>query len=356
MSGQLPPLRRMILPAIFVAALFLVVFLRQPPRADRSNEVVVTGPAFGTTFTVKVVAEDSEQVRAQIASLVHEAVDRVDLAMSTYRSDSEIEKFNRHGIEPFPVSPDLLEVVSEAQRVSRLTGGAFDITVGPLVDVWGFGPGGAMETPSDQQLLELLAITGYEQILVDTRAGTLAKTHESCRIDLSAIAKGFTVDRVATSFAAAGFRNFMVEIGGEVSARGRNGAGRVWQIGIERPDADGRAVHVAVPLSNLSLATSGDYRNFVVRDGVRLSHTIDPRIGRPISHSLASVSVIHASCMTADAIATALEVLGPEDGFDLAERLELPALFLLREADERFRERPTRVWQALVESGPDARR
>lgn len=355
-SGQLPPLRRIIFPAVFVAALFLVVFLRQPHRADRSNEVVVTGPAFGTTFTVKVVAEDSEQVRAQIASLVHDAVDRVDLTMSTYRSDSEIEEFNRRGTEPFPVSAELMDVVSEAQRVSRLTGGAFDITVGPLVDIWGFGPAGTMETPSDQQLLELLAITGYEQILVDADNGTLTKTHESCRIDLSAIAKGFAVDRVATAFARSGIPNFMVEIGGEVNARGRNGAGRVWQIGIERPDADGRAVHVAVPLSDLSLATSGDYRNFVVRDGVRLSHTIDPRIGRPISHSLASVSVIHASCMTADAIATALEVLGPEDGFELAESLELPALFLIREADDRFREQPTRVWRALVESGPEARK
>jgi thiamine biosynthesis lipoprotein len=205
-------------------------------------------------------------------------------------------------------------------------------------------------------LLDLMAVTGYRQIEVDAAEGTLQKRRSESRIDLSAIAKGFAVDRVGAAFLEAGYRDFMVEIGGEVTARGHNGSGLVWRIGIERPDAAGRAVHVAVPLADLSLATSGDYRNFVERNGERVSHTIDPRTGRPIRHDLASVSVIHSSCMTADALATALEVLGPDEGFDLAEVLELPALFLVRTPDDRFEERPSAIWKALVENAPASRR
>lgn len=349
-ARQLPPVRSFVLAGLFVAALFVVLLLRLPGD-DGDHEWTVTGPAFGTTFTVKVVAsEQDDDVTTRAAELIRESVEAVDRAMSTYRSDSEIVAFNQHGASEFAASEALLEVVAEAQRVSRLSGGAFDITVGPLVDAWGFGPAGLVEPPSPDVLLNLLASTGYEQVSVDREAAVLRKGRPEIRIDLSAIAKGYTVDRIAAGFVAAGFQRFMIEIGGEVTARGRNGSGEVWRIGIERPDAAGRAVHVAVPLADLSLATSGDYRNFIERDGVRLSHTIDPRTGRPISHGLASVSVIHSSCMTADALATALEVLGPDEGYELAAELELPALFLVRAGGDRFEERPSEVWDALIEN------
>jgi thiamine biosynthesis lipoprotein len=142
----------------------------------------------------------------------------------------------------------------------------------------------------------------------------------------------------------------MVEVGGEVRARGLNGDGEVWRIGVERPTAGGRSVHLVVPLADLSMATSGDYRNFYERDGVRISHTIDPRNGRPISHDLASVSVIHATCMTADALATAIGVLGPDEGFDFAEQQDIPAYFLVRVADGLFEEKMSSVWTALIEN------
>jgi len=279
----------------------------------------------GTAFNVKVVTEDMTEVhRERLTRGIREVVDGVDHAMSTYRPDSEIETFNRSGIEPFAASPEMLAVVAEAQRVARLTGGAFDITVGPLVEIWGFGPSGATETPSDEKLQELMGVTGYEQLELDVDGGTLRKAWADCRIDLSAIAKGFAVDLVTAALDREGYSDYMVEVGGEVRTRGRNGAGEAWRIGIERPDARERLVHNAIPLGDLSLATSGDYRNFVVRDGVRVSHTIDPRTGRPISHNLASVSVIHASCM--------------------------PALFLIRAGDGAFEERHTGAWSALVEN------
>ena len=352
-----PPLRRLVVPGLFVAGLFAIYILREPPGGTVSSELLISGPTMGTTFNVKVVTEDpSDARRARLAGLVREVLDGVDQRMSTYRPDSEIEAFNRFGTENFDASPDLLGVVNEAQRVARLTAGAFDITVGPLVDLWGFGPSGATEAPDEEEIRRLVATTGYEQLEVDVENGTLRKARGDCRIDLSAIAKGFAVDRISTMLEGEGLPNHMVEVGGEVRAKGLNGSGQVWRVGVEKPTADGRAVHLVVPLADLSLATSGDYRNFYERNGVRISHTIDPRSGRPIAHGLASVSVIHASCMTADALATALGVLGPEEGFELAERLDIPAYFLVRMSHGVFEERQTRVWSTLLEnsvsSGP----
>ena len=350
-KNGLPSFRLLILPGLFVAALFAVVFFRQLPESVDTREWVATGPTMGTTFTVKVVTESGDEATThRVAELVREVVDTVDGAMSTYRSDSEIEIFNRHGTEPLKASPEMLVVVAEAQRVARLSNGAFDITVGPLVDLWGFGPSGVTEEPSEERLAELVAIMGYEQIAVDPVNGTLRKAMPECRIDLSAIAKGFAVDEVAAALEGEGFSTYMVEIGGEVRTCGRKASGAEWRIGIERPDVDGRAIHTAIPLTDLALATSGDYRNFIVRDGVRISHTIDPRNGRPIAHDLASVSVINPSCMTADALATALEVLGLEEGFALAQRQQIPALFLVRTGEMVFEAHRTDVWAALIEN------
>jgi thiamine biosynthesis lipoprotein len=338
-------------PAIFVAGLFAVYFLRQPPETAADREVEISGSTMGTTFNVKVVIDNvTEEHRNHLTRIMHEVVDGVDVAMSTYRPESEIEAFNRGGTEVFAASPELIKVVSEAQRVARLTDGAFDITVGPLVDIWGFGPSGVTESPSEERLQALVAVTGFEQLEVDVEAGTLRKARADCRIDLSAIAKGFAADGMSDALLREGLPHHMVEVGGEVRARGLNGSGEVWRIGIEKPTAAGRSVHIAVSLADLALATSGDYRNYRERDGVRISHTIDPRTGHPIAHNLASVSVIHASCMTADALATALGVLGPDEGFELAERQDIPAFFLVRIGDDVFEERRTSVWEALVEN------
>lgn len=352
-----PTLRRMLVPVLFVAGLFAVYFLRQAPETATDLELVISGSTMGTTFNVKVVTEDhTQENRNRLTRMIREVVDGVDESMSTYRSESEIEAFNRGGTETFTASPDLIEVVSEAQRVARLSDGAFDITVGPLVDIWGFGPSGVTETPSEDRLQELVAVTGFEQLEVDVEAGTLRKARSDCRIDLSAIAKGFAADRMSEVLVREGLLDHMVEVGGEVMARGRNGSGKVWRIGIEKPTPVGRSLHMVVTLADLALATSGDYRNYVEREGVRVSHTIDPRTGRPITHNLASVSVIHASCMTADALATALGVLGPDEGFELAQRQDIPAFFLIRVDAGVFEERQTSVWGALVENVAPANR
>ncbi len=350
MNSGPPRLRRLVLPGLFVAALFAVVFFRQPGTAG-FREKAITGSTMGTTYTVKVVVRDGEEAAGdRLEVMIDNLLSSVDNAMSTYIEDSEVMEFNRHDAGDVEVSDDLLEVVAEAQRVARLSGGAFDVTVGPLVDAWGFGPRGFTEAPSDESIGRLLAATGFEHISVDRERGRLTKGSHEVQIDLSAIAKGFAVDRVAGALIRDGYADFMVEVGGEVRAHGRNAERQIWRIGVERPQEGGRSVHTVVPLPDLALATSGDYRNFIVRDGVRVSHTIDPRIGRPIAHDLASVSVIQANCMTADAMATALEVLGPAAGMELAVRHDIPALFLVRLEDRTFEERRSPMWSVLVEN------
>ncbi len=350
MTSGPPRLRRLVLPGLFVAALFAVFFFRQPGGAG-FHEKTITGATMGTTYTVKVVVREGEGTAGdRLDVMIGNLLGGVDNTMSTYIDSSEVMEFNRHGAGDIAVSGDLLEVVAEAQRVARLSGGAFDVTVGPLVDAWGFGPRGFTDPPSDESIGRLLAVTGFEHIGVDRDHSLLTKGSEDVQIDLSAIAKGFAVDRVAGALIRDGFADFMVEVGGEVRAHGRNAERRVWRIGIERPQEGGRSIHTVVALPDLALATSGDYRNFIVRDGVRVSHAIDPRIGRPISHDLASVSVIQANCMTADAMATALEVLGPVDGMELAASHDIPALFLVRLADGTFEERRSPMWTALIEN------
>ena len=337
------------MPALFVGALFVVVLLRRPDVPEASDLWLLSGSAMGTEFNVKVVAAaDGVPTEEAVAAAVRDSIDAVDRAMSTYRPDSELSRFNRHGTDPFPASDELLEVVSEALRVSTLSGGAFDVTVGPLVDAWGFGPTPVASPPDEVEIAALLAATGSEHLVIDPDRGTLRKLRPGLRCDLSAIAKGYAVDRVAERLAGMGLTRFMVEIGGEVRTSGRTAAGGVWRIGVERPDPARRLVWTAVPLADRAMATSGDYRNYVERDGVRISHTIDPRRGRPISHRLASVSVIHPSCMTADALATALDVLGPDEARTLAEREGLAVLLLSRAPDAGFEEWTSSRWREIV--------
>lgn len=349
-----PPLRRMIVPAIFVGALFLVVFLRQPAGPQVRDQWILSGTTMGTAFTVKIVVPtDSGITEGEVAAAIRETVDEVDFRMSTYRADSELSRFNSHGTDPFEISPAMLEVMIESQRVAEISGGAFDITIGPLVNVWGFGPEPVADPPDDATIERLLEEHGYRHLLIEADHLTVRKDTTDLRCDLSAIAKGYGVDRVAQRLMDLGFSDFMVEIGGEVLAMGVNAEEHIWRIGVERPQADRAGVWAAVELADAAMATSGDYRNYYERDGVRISHTIDARTGRPVTHRLASVTVIHPSCMTADALATALSVLGPEEGRALVEREGLAALFLIRTADGGFEEWESEFWPGANTRGPE---
>jgi thiamine biosynthesis lipoprotein len=305
-----------------------------PPAA-----VEFTGSTMGTVYSVKVAAPDlPAESRQVIRRAIEGRLDRVDRLMSTYRADSELSRFNRHRAnEPFPAAPETLDVFRVAREVSELSGGAFDVTVGALVTAWGFGATDRNPAPPPEaEIARLRALVGFEWIEIDEDAGTLTRTPPGAVCDLSAIAKGYAVDRVAAALRELGYGDFLVEIGGEVRAQGRRPDGAFWRVAIETPDSEPRGVFEVGGLRGIALATSGDYRNYYEVGGRRISHTIDPRTGRPVEHALASVSVLHSDAVYADALATALNVLGPEAGYALAEREGLAAYFIVRQEDGSF--------------------
>jgi thiamine biosynthesis lipoprotein len=255
--------------------------------------------------------------------------------MSTYIPDSEISQFNKYKkTDWYPISKDFANVLEMSFYISEKSGGAFDITIGPLVNLWGFGPDYKLENiPTQVEIDKGLRSVGHKNIMVQTDPPAVKKIIASIYCDLSAIAKGFGVDKIAEYLESKNINDFMVEIGGEVRTRGNNIHRKPWQIGVSTPDNEFNLQKV-VSLNNNSIATSGDYRNYFEKDGVRYSHTIDPRTGRPITHTLASVTVVHGSCMIADGMATAITVLGPEAGFEFALKEELPIFMIVRKGNE----------------------
>lgn len=290
----------------------------------------------GTSYSVKIF-EMPSGLEEEAPFLVDQMLRQVNDQMSTYLENSEISRFNRSdSTEWFPVSRELAEVVSYSQTVSQKTGGAFDITVGPLVNVWNFGPDRGERTVPDAELLaEIVESTGYDKLAVRLEPPALKKTVPGLEIDLSAVAKGYAVDRVVALLNERGAKDVFVEIGGEVSVSGSK-AGQWWKVGIQMPDATTNSVLIAHSLNvgggnDRSMATSGDYRNFFEVDGKRYSHTIDPRTGMPIEHALASVTVVADTCMAADAWATALNVMGPAQALQIAQAEEMDVLLVARD-------------------------
>ncbi len=330
------------------------LYFAQPP----GPYTVYSGATMGTTWNVKVAGDDlGPNAMRAIGAAIEETLDDVVGRMSTWEESSELSRFNAmESTAPFSISPPVVEVLEVAQQVSRRSQGAFDVTVGPLVDAWGFGSQGPTRTPPSEAAIGLLLQrVGYRGLKLDSAASRLEKIDPRMQVDVSAIAKGYGVDRVAGALAALGRRDYLVEIGGELLARGRRNDGRVWRVAIERPTEGIGTVHRVLELQDRAMATSGDYRNYYEIDGRRFSHTLDPRSGRPITHSLASVSVIHESATWADAWATALNVLGPEAGYALADAEGLAAYFIVGQGPEGFESRWTPAFEALASASESTR-
>ncbi len=293
--------------------------------------ITLAGDTMGTTYHIKVVIPDAATEQTLLQADINSLLEVVNNQMSTWRLDSELSRFNRHATDDwFEVSQELAYVVRNALEVANDSNGAFDPTISPLVGLWNFGADAEDgDIPSDEDIASALRQVDYRLIESRLEPPALRKSDPQVRIDLSAIAKGHGVDRVAALLNSTGITAWMVEIGGEVRTRGAKPDGSPWRIGIERPVAGRRMPDSALELSDSALATSGDYRNFFERDGVRYQHTIDPATGRPVTHSLASVSVLADDCMTADAWATTLMVLGPEAGADWAEERGIRAYFIV---------------------------
>jgi thiamine biosynthesis lipoprotein len=312
--------------ASFLLSALVIITLLGLAGCDSGPEIIkISGTKMGTSYHITVVAD--QPAPADLAARIDAALDIVDQSMSTYKPQSEISRFNGlPGDSQQSISAEFAEVLAVSKMVWEQSGGALDPTVGPLVDLWGFGPVATdNRIPDDQELTKALAETGFQYVQVSDQV--LSKT-KPVGLDLSAVAKGYGVDQVAQLLEMLALPDYLVEVGGEMRVSGVNPDGNPWRVAVEMPSLMPQVQRV-IALHDGAVATSGDYRNYFVKDGVRYSHTIDPRTGRPIVHSLASVTVLAETCAEADAWATALMVLGEEQGMALAEKLKLAVYMLV---------------------------
>ncbi|WP_303721532.1 FAD:protein FMN transferase [Malonomonas rubra] len=312
---------------LLFAAVLLCACSQQP------ETVQLHGATMGTTWSVSLHSLPDGIKFAELKQQVQQRLDRVNELMSTYDPASEISRFNRStSLDWFPLSTETAEVIALSLEISALTDGAFDISVGPLVELWGFGASERdKQLPTDEQVLKVLDGVGYRKLELRRQPAAIRKKHPQVQLDLSAVAKGFAVDLLAELLKQRGVKNFLVEVGGELQVAGRRYDGTPWRIAIEKPREGVREVEQVFPLTNTALATSGNYRNFYVEDGQRYVHTIDPISGKPIRHKLASATVLDPHCARADALATAMMVLGEERARRLVEQEGIAAYFLIHE-------------------------
>lgn len=322
--------KRLVLLAFFYLA-FTVACSKQPSR----QLLQFDGPTMGTRYSVKLVVPSGREVNIEILQAkVDERLVQINQSMSTYISDSELNLFNASEVDQsVRVSAELCSVLELAQTVAVQTNGAFDISVGPLVKAWGFGPDKRDEPPQEDVLEALLSRTGYHFLEVDCEALEATKRRD-LSLDLSAIAKGYAVDVIADLvMREAQVGDVMVEIGGELALHGFNVEAKPWAIGIEKPALGHSGASQVLELSDVAVATSGDYRNFYEYQGQHYSHLIDPLSGQPVDHALTSVTIVSGTCAEADAYATAVHVLGPEKGLAFAQSKKLAAFFIERSED-----------------------
>jgi len=303
---------------------------------SQNQTITINGNTMGTTYSIKIIDKKLQHIDINnVKSKIDSALQAVNQQMSTYIPDSEISRFNRLTSKDwFTISTDFYDVIVTAQKISRLTEGAFDITVGPIVELWGFGKDfepNTWQPPTDQEIEETIQSIGFKNIAVGKNS--IKKKNPDTKIDLNAIAKGYGVDVIFELLRELGFTDILVEIGGEVRCSGYNDEGNYWKIGIDKPILDimpGTELQAVISLDNKALATSGDYRNYFKYNGKLFSHTIDPVTGYPTQNHVASASVIAQDCMTADALATALMVIGKEGITLVNSMVEVEAMIMIR--------------------------
>lgn len=318
-----------------------------------------SGQTMGATYNVIVIDPNGAFDKDALQEAVEATLKEVNARFSNWDPTSEVSRFNRQRTTaPVSVSADFQKVMAAADEVYAASAGQFDVTLAPVVELWGFGaPGRTTQPPDAEAIAAAMENVGQARVLARGEDGaTLRKTNPSASVYLAAIAKGYGIDAVAETLASLGARDFMVEIGGDLKAVGVNAHGEDWRIGVERPDAADRTIEEIVRVSGLGMATSGDYRNYFEEDGVRYSHIIDAETGRPVTHTTASVTVLAETAMLADAWATALLALGAERGLPIAEEEAIAALFLARRpgsAYMQFDSIPSSHFERLQDAHPD---
>lgn len=314
----------------FVIVFFIVLVVSGCQRTAH-EPTLLHGSTMGTTWSVTLADSVSASAQSELQEKLQARLDQINRLMSTYDPGSELSRFNdRQSRDWFPMSAETVQVIALSLEISELSGGLFDVSVGPLVDLWGFGPKPqGEELPTERQVQEALSLVGYQHIEVRLNPPAVKKQVPQLRIDLSAIAKGYAVDALAAILKKEQFADFLVEVGGELRISGQRGDGSPWRIAVEKPLDDSRQVEVVFPLTDVALATSGNYRNFYIVEGQRYAHTIDPLSGQPVSHKLASATVLDRDCARADALATALMAMGEVRAREFCQKLGIAAYLLI---------------------------
>ena len=315
---------------VLIAGVVIILAIVVKAFSFTPELVSFSGPTMGTTYTVKFYTNEDMDSAWQYKDDVDRVLVRINELMSTYDSQSELSLFNQTSVnKEVRVSTELAYVIDQALMISKMSKGEYDITVGPLVNLWGFGPGKKTDTvPSIDDIAIAKQKVGFSAIALSEQ--TLSKAKD-VYIDLSSIAKGYGVDAVAQKLERLGIDSYLVEVGGEIVAKGAKPDGEPWRVAVESPNGGHSVAQKVVELADVAIATSGDYRNYFERDGVRYSHTINPKTGKPITHRLVSVTVIEKNATLADGLATAITVLGPEKGLAFAEENGLAVYMLVKE-------------------------
>lgn len=301
---------------------------------SEANAVKLSGATMGTSFNLVAIDAPAYVTQADISAAVYAALDEVTAQMSNWDAASEISRFNAAAsTDETPVSPELAYLMAAAQDVHDASLGRFDTTIGPLIEAWGFGADGTAPHSPTPGTVEIAAARSGHDNTLRIAPGVLQKRQTDTQVYLAAIGKGYGADRVGRALAELGITDYMIEIGGDLYAAGRNADGLPWQIGVETPEAWSRGVMEVVGLSNMGLASSGDYRNYFEENGTRYSHVIDPVTGAPITHRTASATVMAENGMLADAWATAMLTLGRDAGLEVADAHDIAVLFIDRDAD-----------------------
>jgi len=324
--------------AMLVATLFFAGCdsATQATQAPASAPVVLEGKTMGTYWRVSVV--DIDAARAEkLRSRIQTQLDADDQLLSTWKNDSALMRFNlSKSLSPWPVNEAMADIVTTSLRVGAKTQGAMDITVGPLVNLWGFGPDKQpVQIPTQAQIDAAKAKTGLRHLTVINQAGRqyLQKDLPELYVDLSTVGEGYAADHLARLMEREGIARYLVSVGGALNSRGMNAEGRPWRVAIQKPTDRENAVQAVVDINGHGISTSGSYRNYYELDGKRLSHVIDPQTGRPIEHNLVSVTVIAPTALEADAWDTGLMVLGAERAKEVVRREGLAVYMITREGE-----------------------
>lgn len=336
------------LSALFLFVAVLLVACSAPPEPQYQ----LSGSTMGTVWQVRLSELPQEMTLEDVKAELEQQLELVNQQMSTYRPDSVISQYNQAEAGTWHQVPsEFALVLATALELAEISQGAFDPTVGPLVNLWGFGPQARGKSlPSDEKIASVKAEVGWQKVK------TREQGHEVLQpggiyLDFSAIAKGYAVDLLGERLTELGVAGWLVDIGGDLRTQGHKPNGEPWYIAVERPNAQAREVSSVLALNDKGVATSGDYRNFYDTQEGHFSHTIDPRTGRPVEHQLASVTVLEESCMLADGLATLLTVLGPEEGLAFAQERGLEVYFIERKEQDRdvvFKEAMTAAFEQYL--------